>query len=219
MIPSRRQYARWSLPNKWSFWAAVIGIPIGTVSLVLTLWPLGGSSHIAADRSRNLFLAAQELRHNDEWLTNLSLSMRTHDGQLPPGAIKTDGLLTLVQTEHDWLLRGAYGEEKYIYQHVLLLRDLSTHFGSPTSKDALTRIVKSLDYTLDDIHFLNNFLFWYIKPHMVDSLSTTQAYALGWNGFPGDKFEVVGVPKLNMKHFVHDGRQVTEYLVYLGLID
>ena len=219
MIPSRRQYAKWSLPNKWSFWAAVIGTPIGIVSLVLTLWPLSGSSPISADRSRNLFLAAQELRHNDEWLTNLSQSMHAHDGQLPPGSIKTDGLLTLVQTDHDLLLRNAYGEEKHIYQHVLLLRDLSTRLGSPTSKDALTRIVKNLDYTLDDIHFLNNFLFWYIKPHVVDSLSTTQAYSLGWNGLPSDKFEVAGAPKLNMKRFVHDGRPITEYLVYLGLID
>lgn len=219
MLPSRHQYYKWSLPSKWSFWAAIVGIPIGIVSLILTLWPLVASDPVIAERQRSLLKAAQELRHNHEWLTELSHSIRSRSEQVPTGALKVDGLLQLIETHHDWLLRAAYGEEKYMHQHALMLRDLSLRLGSPESKSALATTLRKLDYTLDDIHFLNNFLFWYIKPHVVENLSSTQLYSLGWNGLPTDHFEVSTGVQPDMRRFVHDGKPIVEYVTYLGLID
>lgn len=219
MLPSRRQYSKWVLPTKWSFWAAVVGIPVGIVSLILTLLPLTASDPVIAERQRGLLKAAQELRHNDEWLSELSQSIRGRSERVPTGSLKVDGLLQLIEAHPDWLLGSAYGEEKYMHQHALMLRDLSLRLGSPESKSALAGTLRRLEYTLDDIHFLNNFLFWYIKPHVVENLSSAQLYSLGWNGLPTDRFEVPAGTQPDMKRFKHDGKPIVEYLVYLGLID
>lgn len=160
MLPTRRQYEKWSLPAKWSFWAAVTGIPLGLVSLVVGFLPVIGQDQAAMDRSRLVLQVAHELRYNDEWLSLLSNSIQRRSLRLPIGSLKTDGLASLLQREHDWVVRGAYGEEKHIYRHVLLLRDLGAALGSPKSGKDLARFRGGAEFTLHDIHFLNNFLFW-----------------------------------------------------------
>lgn len=218
MFPSRRQLSKWSLPTKWSFWAAVIGLPLAFLSVYLGLIPLFAEDQALAQRNRLLFQTAQELRYNDEWLTNLCIAAAKPSRQLPLGSIKTDGLLRLMEQHHDWIVREAYGEEKYIYQLVLELRDIASHLGSADAQ-SMNNIVKGSEYTLHDIHFLNNFLFWYLRPRIEEGLNQAQIYSLGWNGLPQKNYEVPTGTTLKMKRFLHDGKPITEYLTYLGLID
>jgi hypothetical protein len=183
VFPSRRQYQKWSLPTKWSFWAAAIGL----ISLLLTLWPLSGSDTTSTARNRLLLQVAQELRYNDEWLTSVSQAVQARSSVFPTGSLKTDSILILVEREHEWVLRNAYGEEKYIYQHILLFRDLAHRLGTSVSGQSLTRNLQNSDYTLHDIHFLNNFLYWYISPQLKDNLTLSQLYSLGRRGLPGEQ--------------------------------
>lgn len=219
ILPSRRQYQKWSLPSKWSFWAAVIATPVAIASLLLALWPVSGPSPNVLARNKLLLQAGQELRHNDEWLSSVSEAIQNHSSTFPTGSLKTDGIRTLIEKEHDWVVRNAYGEEKYIYQHILLLQDLAQGLGNPSSSQATIQRLRNSGYTLHDIHFLNNFLFWYISPDLKDSLSYKQLYSLGRQGLPGENFRVKGVSRPIMKHFVHDGQPIQTFIDYLGLID
>lgn len=219
MLPSRYQYRKWSLPSKWSFWAALIGTPAGLVSLLVALWPTSEPSPDLTARNKLLLQAAQELRYNDEWLSAASQAIQTRSRTFPPGSLQTEGIKTLIKKEHDWLVRNAYGEEKYIYQHILLLQALAQGLGAPTSMKSMMQRLRSSAYTLDDIHFLNNFLLWYLSPNLKDSLSDSQLYSLGIQGLPGESFRVKGMTRPIMKHFVDDGTPIQAFSDYLGLID
>ncbi len=194
-------------------------MPVGIISLLIGFLPLFEQDTTAIERSQLVLQVAQELRYNDEWLSSLADATHKRSSDLPTGSLKANALLLLVQREHDSIVRGAYGEEKYIYQHALQLRDLGSAFGAPKSSDQLTKALSNSRYSLHDIHFLNNFLFWYIKPLVTDTFSPAQLYSLGWSSLPGERFKIFGVPTLNMKHFVNDGKSITEYVDYLGLID
>lgn len=217
MFPTTYQYRKWSMPSKWSFWAAVIGIPISIWSLLLTI-PLPPAVNPKEERSRLLFRTAQELRYNNEWLASVAIA---HDrrSKIPIGILKSDALLLLMEREYAWLTRGAYGEEKNLYQLALRLKDLSSALGSPSSSSQVIAFNRRSEHTLHDIHFLNNFLLWYLSPHIVDELDSTQLYSLGLIGLPGDRFRIEGVKSLSFRHFKFDGKSITEYSEYLGLID
>lgn len=219
MLPSRRQYRKWSLPTKWSFWGAVIGVPIGILSILVTMWPLATPDSTIAERNELRLQTAQEMRYNHGWLSELAKSLRNSSESMPVGSIKVDGLLQLVEHHHDWLLGDAYGEEKYVYQLSLRLRDLAIRLGTPHSRQALVTTPSSLHYTVDDLHFLNNFLFWYLRPHISENLTQAQLYLLGWHGFLGDTYTAPFGDTPKMKKFVHDGQPIVGYLMYLGLID
>ena len=212
MIPTRTQYRKWSLPTKWSFWAAVIGLPIGLGSLLLTIWPLTKSDPLIQERGQLLLKTAQETRHNHEWLSEVALTLSGRIDSMPPGSIKTDGLRQLLERHGEWLLRDSYGEEKYIHQLSLDLKEVSARLGTPNTRNKLLASLKSLDYTLDDIHFLNNFLLWYVSPHMRETLTEYQTYSLGWQGLPGTSYVTPGGAKPAMKQFLHDGKPIVDYL-------
>jgi hypothetical protein len=218
MFPSRRQLSKWSLPTKWSFWSAAIGLPLAFLSAYLGLVPMFAADQALVQRNQLLLQTAQELRYNDEWLANLCIAAAKPSRQLPIGSIKTDGLLRLMEQHHDWIVREAYGEEKYIYQMALELRDIATSLDSREIKSILS-VIKGSEYTLNDIHFLNNFLFWYLRPHIEEGLNQAQIYSLGWNWRPQDNYKIPTGTALQMNRFLHDGKPITEYVTYLGIID
>jgi hypothetical protein len=59
MIPTREQFRKWSLPSKWSYWAAVIGIPVGIISLAIGIFPFIQSDTQGIERNRLIFQVAQ----------------------------------------------------------------------------------------------------------------------------------------------------------------
>ena len=109
MLPSRRQYDKWSVPSKWSFWAGIIGIPVGLVSLTISFLPFLSAEPTGTDRRLLLLQVAQELRYNDEWLSMLAVASRRRAPQVPIGYLKTEALVTLIQREYDSVVRVAYG--------------------------------------------------------------------------------------------------------------
>ena len=219
MLPSPRQYDKWSLPSKWSFWAALIGIPLGVISLTVGLLPLFSTDTEKTEHTRLVLQVAQELRYNHEWLSSIAVAYQAQSSTLPTGLLKTDALFTLIQREYDLVTKEAYGEEKYIYQHTLLLRDLGVALSSPQSTVELAKFNANSEYSIHDVHFLNNFMLWYLSPLIKETLEEHQLYSLGRFGLPADQFKITGVSPLQMKRFVTNGSPIVEYSHYLGLID
>ena len=73
--------------------------------------------------------------------------------------------------------------------------------------------------SVDDIAFLNDFLNWYLRPLISDELTEDQLYSLGSNGLPREMFQIDGVSELSMKYFIDEGKPITQFVDYLGLID
>ena len=107
MLPSPHQYKNWSLPTKWSFWAAIIGIPVGLIALMLACVPFFSSDSSKVERNRLLLQVAQELRYNDEWLTSLARAYPLRAPTIPTGSLKTSALMSLIEREHDWVVQKA----------------------------------------------------------------------------------------------------------------
>jgi hypothetical protein len=219
VLPSRRQYRRWSLPSKWTFWAGLIGI----VSLIFTVFGL------IPDRSENrryekrvaslVLQASQELRYNSQWLSRLARNYEDESPPLPIGRMKTDALVELANIEFTRIVRYSYGEEKYIYQEIYQLADLAAAFGSPSTRDELESFDERSNFTLHDIIFLNDFLWWYLTPLAEDSLDSKQLYSMGWAPFPREGFTINGVEAVQLRNFVIDGQPIEDFGHYLGLLD
>jgi hypothetical protein len=161
MIPTREQFRKWSLPSKWSYWAAVIGIPVGILSIALGILPFIQSDTERIERNRLIFRVAQELRYNHEWLSEVAAAERAQ--VLPIESLKFDALMTLANREYQRVTEHAYGEEKYIYQEALKLKDLGAALDKP--KNTQVEIFnRQSTHSLHDILFLNDFLHWYLRP-------------------------------------------------------
>lgn len=220
MIPTRNQYKKWSLPSKWSFWAAVIGIPLGILSLALGVVPFLRPDTAGLERNRLLLRVAQELRYNDEWLSEVALAVQGNMKSIPPGSLKTDALISFIQNDFELVTRNTYGEEKHIYQEAFKLKDVGQALGLLKSPRDVEVFNHHSEYRVHDVHFLNNFFYWYLWPLIEKELDGKQLYSLGWKGPPRDKFKVEGLKAFDMKKFTHDyGKPLTEFSVYLGFID
>ncbi|GBE06991.1 hypothetical protein BMS3Abin11_00089 [bacterium BMS3Abin11] len=215
MIPSRSQYNKWSTPSKWTFWAGIIGIPVGVISLIFSIINI-----LPNEEYRNLVLqAAQELRYNKEWLSDISIAVDNKSSIIPVGKMKTDALVKLTNLEYLNIVAESYGEEKYIYQEILKLHDLANTLGSPGSIKDVDIFNERSKYKLHDVAFLNSFLNWYLRPLIEENLDDKQLYSLGWNPFPVKYFSIEGISELDMNYFIYEGKPITEYLHYLALID
>jgi len=188
MIPTREQFQKWSLPSKWSYWAAVIGIPVGIISLGLGLFPFIQSDTEGIERNRLIFQVAQELRYNHEWLSEVATAVSERAEVLPIGSLKSDALMTLPNREYQRVTEQAYGEEKYIYQEALKLKDLGAALSKLKNYSDVEIFNRQATYSLHDILFLNDFLHWYLRPLIEKELNRQQLYSLGWRPFPGDRF-------------------------------
>lgn len=220
MLPSFKQYYKWSLPSKWGFWSAVIGIPASIFSIWITYWPPKNNDERELQAVGQLtFQTAQDLRGNREYLCDLYTAYGKGLIEYPPGHLKTEALGQLVLRDHEKVTESAYGEEKYIYQLAQLLGDIGTALGSPKSSKDVRRFLNASSMTLHDVAFLNDFLNWHLYPLINGRLTERQLYSLGWNGIPGKKFSLCNNQKPDMKYFLLDGQPIEEFVDYLGLID
>lgn len=211
MLPTAQQY------QKWSLWTSLIAILAGIISFVQPL--LLTSSTERVERSKLLLQVAHELRYNHEWLSQFAVAYQSRTSMMPSGTLKTDALITLMNRDHGLVVKEAYGEEKYIYQHVMLLKDAGIKLGVTQSISEVTKLNINSLHTLHDIHFLNNFLFWYLRPLINETLDEQQLLSIGRQDFPTDVFVIKKVPVLNMKFFLYEKKPITAYIDYLGLID
>lgn len=218
MLPTNKQYQKWSLPAKWTFWAGIMAI----LSLVLGVAGLIPSNDDSAEVALNKLTlqVAQELRYNTEWLSELSISYENNSVNFPIGRMKVDALVLLANSDFEKIIKHSYGEEKYIYQDILKLNDLAEALGSPTNAENVNVFnSKSKYYHLHDVLFLNEFLRWYLRPLIEEKLTSNQLYTLGWKPFPDSEFDIHGVNTIKLKYFVYDDKPISEFVDYLGLID
>jgi len=215
MIPSRDQFRKWSLPTKWSYWAAVIGIPAGILSLGLAVQPFFQRDSAQLERNRLIFQVAQELRYNHEWLSDVAIAVKEKALSIPIGSLKAEALMVLATREYQRVTQHAYGEKKHIYQETLKLKDLSNAFGSPKTSMEVDAFNRRSTYHLHDILFLNDFLHWYLRPLIQKELEPEQLQSLGWRPFLGDRFHITGVKKFSMKRFVYEGRPIDDFSLYI----
>jgi hypothetical protein len=171
------------------------------------------------ERRQLIFRVAQELRFSSQWLSELALCDQEGDCSPPAGSVKAENVMLLMQTDFDLVTKSSHGEEKHLFQLTLQLGELGKALGSPRSRAEVKAFNKRSDWTIHDIHFLNNFLHWYLRPTISDHLTEHEIYSLGFDGFPGEFFQIRGVKRLDLKHFEHEGKPITRYGDYLGLID
>jgi hypothetical protein len=220
MIPTRKQFQRWSLPTKWAFIGALIGLPATLLSLAIGFIPfVQQQSPTEPDRNQLLYQTTQELRYNREWLADIAVSIEKKHRVLPTGSMKVDTLLRLFEREHRFLAKNAYGEEKYLHQHVLKLKDLATAIGTPKYSYEIEEFNRHSTHTIHDILFANDFLLWYLIPIIEDEFDQSEVYELAPHWLPGSQFQVHGIKRLHIKYFMHKGRPILNFSDYLGLID
>lgn len=219
MFPTRRQYERWSLPSKWSYWGCLSGLLVGIVSLAISIGGLLRPDPTEKERKLLIFKVAQELRYNREWLSGIENEIYSGEARIPLGVLKTSSLIELAVREHELVMKESYGEEKYIFQLILKLHDLGVVLGTPKSAVEIELFNKSSHYSFYDLIFLNDFLCWYLKPLIREQLDEKQLFSLGRNAFPGGSFPLNKLRQKNMKYFVEGGKAIQEFIDYLGSID
>lgn len=219
MFPTKKQYRKWSLPARCSFWGAIIGIPLGAVSLGVGFWPVFQPDTSAAQRKELVLKTAHELRYNREFLTYLAHAVREGTSNLPVGKVSADSLVSLMEKHYDLVTKGAYGEEKNLYRLSLQLRYLSEQILPLKTLRELDEFQRKSEWSIDDILFLNDFLNWYLRDLIAHELNERQLYSLGVWGFPRDEFRIDGIDSLSLRYFQEDGKPITKFVNFLGLID
>jgi hypothetical protein len=228
MFPTKKQLAGWSLPSKYTFWGAVIGIPLAMISLIIQfIIPLFQKDNHAAIRSQLIFKVAHEFLLNRTYLSALAQLVRKDNGTLPIGRVNADALLLLMEQHYDLVTKDAYGEQKYLYPLSLELKSLGGFLAGITSFYQLKAFHESSAWSVDDVLFLNDFLHWYLRSFITKYPSTPQLHYLGFYdspgcfwGFPAESFRIEGVEHPVLRKFLDgDGASIQEFSLYLGLID
>lgn len=218
LFPTVAQYKKWSMPTKWGFWSALIGIPTGILGLLLGVMPLLNDPRREA-RSNDLFKAAQELLYNREYLSAVSLSLNSNSASLTLGSIKTNALIHVFDKHFGLVTNDAYGEQKHLYQLTLTLKDIGTQIDRVSRPTELKGLIRKSEFSADDILFLNDFLLWYLKPILNDELTLEQKSTFGPLNLPNETFVILGPKEAHLKYFQADGRPISKFSDYLGLID
>jgi len=148
MFPTKKQLQNWSLPSKWTFWGAVVGISIGIVSLILTLIPLFEKDDRATSRNQLIFKVAHEFLLNRVYLTALAQLARKDDGTMPIGRINADTLVSLMEQHYDLVTKDAFDERNHLYQLALELKSLGAFLAGIISFDRLKAFHESSAWSL-----------------------------------------------------------------------
>ena len=154
MFPTKAQYRRWSLPTKWGFWSAFIGIPLALISLGAGFLPLLQFDTSDAGRKELVFKTAQELRYNREFLTALAQASRQKASNLPIGKINTDSLVTLTEKYYGLITEDSRGEQKHLYRLSLQLRHLGEQISLLKTPAQLRDFQRQGEWSMDDVVFL-----------------------------------------------------------------
>jgi len=166
-----------------------------------------------------LFSSAQELRRNFEFSEELREYINQKITFKPVGSIRAENTLLLLSSYYEEATVYSYGEEKYIFQLALLLQDVGEKLSLMSEKNDFMEWNDTSKMTIDDVLFLCGFLNWYIGTVAVENLNEKLSHSLGWNASSDYFVENREISNLNMRYFVFEGRQITEYSEYLGLID
>lgn len=223
MIPSAEQFRRWALPTRWTFMASVaamIGLALAGAGLWVTVTGPARERtvQIAEERRELVFQASQELRRNSELLSQLFTLDAVETVAVGEATYSVSSLKMLASDHYSEVTKGAYGEEKYIYQEILRLERWLRAISNIGSAHAVSAWDQNSEFTVQDVLFLNDFLWWYLHPMIEDELSGAQKRALGWEPYPKDIFRVP-IEQRRSKQFVVDGQPISEFVDYLSYLD
>ena len=184
MIPKVRLFRQWAWPTRWSVLASVATV-VGVMLAALALWvAVTGPSHERAlekseERRILIFRAAQELRSNSDLLTQLVAMKGNETVRLDRSRYSVEALKILMSEHFDEVTKNAYGEEKYIYQHILRLDRWLDAISILNSAESVSRWDRDSEFTAYDALFLNDFIWWYLYPIIDDQLTVEQKRGLG----------------------------------------
>jgi hypothetical protein len=227
MLPTRRQWSKWSLPSKYGAWGLLVSI-LGTLISVWAIWEFNIQAEANAENRKFhslLFQSVHELRSTREALCDLSgglerIAVGLAYPELPVSRPKTTATVELATLYHDRITKLSYGEEKYILQLFLRLGDATRALEQALTWEAIVAFNHNGEMSVADVLFLASFLNWYLRPFAEDSLTNFEISTLGWQSFPGDDlYSVCKVDAQQIRFFRHDGQPMTSFGVYLGLID
>lgn len=202
-------------------WASVIGLVIALFEFLPKTTIENELKNSDTTIFKNLvFSSAQELRKNKDYIFQLNWHLKNPDCYKPIGKLNFDETKKLFNSHFPKILKYTYGEEKYLLQIVLQLEDSNASIKKIKNDKDLRRFDKAHDLTVDDITFLNGFLFWYLSGIGQEELTPTMNHTLGWDKMKDDFNSRIDTSKLHMKYLDYDDfGYVTSYSDYLGFID
>ncbi|MBA2501980.1 MAG: hypothetical protein H0V27_03785 [Pyrinomonadaceae bacterium] len=166
-----------------------------------------------------LFLAAQELRNDNEYLRRVSAYLKNPNIDAPVGTVQYENTLLLFNKYYAEITRDSYGEEKYLYQHVIWLRDTASVFATLGSRQDLLDWNDTSEMTVDDFAFLTGFLNWYVSIQAMHELPRNLTYSINEGSLMKQFVGDADVGTVKMRGFTHEGQPITNYCDYLSLID
>ncbi len=86
--------------------------------------------------------------------------------------------------------------------------------GEVNNKDAVKEWDKNSIFTVADILFLNDFIWWYLHPALQEHLPTTKFRS---PGYPDKPFQDATASS-QTRHFTQEGERL-DFVDYLGLLD
>lgn len=218
LFPNRKQYKKWSLPNKWSFWAAFFGLPIAVISLFSSSFPILDRDDSLREKYQFKFQVTEELEYNIYWLVK-EAEAKNKNQPIPIGMLKTKAFLKLIDNEYINISKHSYGEEKQLYQLALALNDLSAEINKNSSKSGLKSFEKRSDFNIHDVLFLNKFFLWYLR-HFFGEVPVGSGLEKLWVPPPKhDVFYISEAVKPKFKYFLYEGKPILSFTDFLGLID
>lgn len=219
MIPGRNQFRRWQLPTQWSFLASIatlIGLIVAILAFLASFYlPIADRQESgAAERRTALFTAGHELRHNSELIAEILTDQSQNGVVLGAEPYSTEATQNLLSTHYDQLTEESLGEDRYLYQQLLLLNEWLSAIQGVRSKADVRKWDANSSFTVADVLFLNDFIWWYLHPAFQEHLPTTKFRS---PGYPDKPFQDA-IASSQTRRFTHEGERL-EFVGYLGLLD
>ena len=215
MLPTRDQWRRWSLPAKYS----ALSLAISIIAVAITLVPEWMQNRAVARSTHERFVgAALELRHNCNALQSFAHAGFERTETTPVLQLRTERLMAVVDRDYAAVTRESRGEEKTLYGDVLIFDAAARMLAPAITRSGLEAVEWEFGLTIHDMVFLACFLDWYIRLSIVDFLPERAAMTVMMPP-PRSGLDATWIGPLRMRHFMHDGTPLSEFLDYLALID
>jgi hypothetical protein len=166
-----------------------------------------------------LLQSLQELRNSKEYLLDVRDYVNLKSDKIPIGKIKYQSVLKLIEGNYELITKNSSGEEKYIYQLILKLKDISDIFENCHTREDYKKWNSKYEMTIDDIAFFTGFLSWYMNCTAKGELTEDEIHTLGWDATTTQFVTPEETKNLKMRYFVYENLPITDYMEFLASID
>ncbi|MBL4907381.1 MAG: hypothetical protein JKX94_08015 [Sneathiella sp.] len=219
-LPSRRQFSKWSLPTKWGFVAAVVGLLLLPVTLIdidfVRKFIIEEKAKVIAPDKAIIYSAAHEMQYNIEWLLKASDLAKSQSRLMPMGVMRTEATMRILDRNYRKVTKYSYGEEEDIGSMLKLYQASMDELNSLSSIQDFRNFNKKYELSIDDCLVLTGFLNWYFTPLYEDHLDQVQ---LGSLPNMGSIVEQKIFEDVKLKYFVFNDEAVDSFSSLLGYLD